>query len=251
MRLNGKVAIVTGGATGIGRASALRFAAEGAKVVVTDINGPGAREVAEEIVRKGGEALAQHHDVTSEGHWATVVAAALAEYGGIDVLFNNAGLFVLKPLAQTTLDEWNRVMAVNVTGVFLGMKHVIPLMAGAGRGSVINASSVAGLVGARGSTLYGASKGAVRLMTKDAAIEYAASGVRVNSIHPGLIDTAMADYAAGTAGRSKAELGHGMAPMGRLGTADEVGNLVLFLASDESSYMTGAELVLDGGMTAA
>jgi NAD(P)-dependent dehydrogenase (short-subunit alcohol dehydrogenase family) len=251
MRLNNKVAIITGAAVGIGRAAALRFAQEGASVVVTDINSGGAREVADTITASGGRAIAMAHDVSRESQWIEVVGAAVEAFGTVDVLFNNAGIFVLKPLAETALEEWERVMAINVTGVFLGMKHVMPLMANAGKGSVINASSVAGLVGAPRSTMYSASKGAVRAMTKGAALEYAARGVRVNSIHPGLVDTAMADYASGTAGRSKQELGHAMSPMGRLGTAEEVSNLALFLASDESSYMNGAELVLDGGFTAA
>lgn len=251
MRLNGKVAIVTGAAGGIGRAAALRFAQEGACVMVTDINREGADNVAAAIIEAGGRALAQQHDVSIEAQWIDVANATVAAFGNVDVLFNNAGIFVLKALADTTLDEWDRLMSINVTGVFLGMKHVMPLMARAGKGSVINASSVAGLVGSPRSTMYGASKGAVRAMTKGAAMEYAARGVRVNSIHPGLVDTAMADYASGTAGRSKQELGQVMSPMGRLGTVDDVGSLALFLASDESSYMNGAELVLDGGFTAA
>jgi NAD(P)-dependent dehydrogenase (short-subunit alcohol dehydrogenase family) len=251
MRLQGKTAIITGAAGGIGRASALRFAREGACVVATDVNGDGAREVAEAIQAAGGRAIGLAHDVGSEAAWTEVVHAAVKAFATVDVLFNNAGIFVLKPLAETELVEWERLMAINVTGVFLGMKHIMPLMAGKGRGSVINASSIAGLVGAPRTTMYSASKGAVRAMTKAAALEYAARGVRVNSIHPGFVDTAMADYACGTVGRSKQELGIAASPMGRLGTVDEVASLALFLASDESSYMNGAELVLDGGFTAA
>ena len=251
MRLQGKVAMLTGAAGGIGRAAALRFAQEGASIVVTDIDLNGARSVADEIQAAGGRAMALAHDVGCEAQWAQVASATLEAFGTVDVLFNNAGIFVLKPLVETTLEEWNRLMAINVTGVFLGMKHVMPLMARAGKGSVINVSSVAGLVGSPRSAMYSASKGAVRAMTKAAALEFAVRGVRVNSIHPGLIDTAMADYASGTAGRSKQDLGQLMSPMGRLGTADEVGGLALFLASDDSSYMNGAELVLDGGFTAA
>lgn len=250
MRLKDKVAIVTGSAGGIGLATALRFAEEGAVVVATDIGLAGAEKTAAAVRARGVAALALAHDVRSEADWQRVAEAALAAFGRIDVLFNNAGIFVIRPLAQTTLEAWNETMAVNVTGVFLGMKHMVPVMAAAGGGSVINASSVAGLVGAPGHTMYGASKGAVRAMTKDVAVEYAAHGVRVNSIHPGLIDTGMADYAAGALQRDKAELGLAVAPIGRLGTAREVADLVLFLASDESSYLTGAELVADGGMTA-
>ncbi|MGO4326910.1 SDR family NAD(P)-dependent oxidoreductase [Cupriavidus sp. 2TAF22] len=251
MRLDGKVAIITGAAAGIGRATALRFAQEGASVVVTDIDRDGAGEVAAAITAAGGRAVALCHDVSSESQWTDVAGAAVEAFGTVDVLFNNAGIFVLKPLADTTLGEWERLMSINVTGVFLGMKHVMPLMARAGRGSVINASSVAGLVGSARSTMYSASKGAVRAMTKGAAMEYAARGVRVNSIHPGLVDTAMADYASGATGHGKQALGHAASPMGRLGTVGDVSSLVLFLASDESSYMNGAELVLDGGFTAA
>jgi NAD(P)-dependent dehydrogenase (short-subunit alcohol dehydrogenase family) len=251
MRLNGKVAIVTGAAHGIGRAAALRFAQEGASVVITDIDHDGAGELAATITATGGRAIGLRHDVSRELEWIDVANAALERFASVDVLLNNAGIFVLKALADTTLDEWERLMSINVTGVFLGMKHVMPLMARAGKGSVINVSSVAGLVGSPRSTMYSASKGAVRAMTKGAALEYAGRGVRVNSIHPGLVDTSMAEYAASTAGRSKQELGQVMSPMGRLGTVEDVSNLALFLATDESSYMNGAELVLDGGFTAA
>lgn len=158
------------------------------------------------------------------------------------MLFNNAGIYIIKPLAEIELAEWNRLMSINVTGVFLGMKHIMPLMAKQNKGSVINASSIAGLTGA--------SKGAVRIMTKDAAMEYASAGVRVNSIHPGYIDTGMADYASETTGNSKEQLGKNLFPLGRLGSVNEVAKMVLFLASDESSFSTGAEFVIDGGATA-
>lgn len=198
MRLQGKVAIITGAAGGIGRATALGFAREGASIVVTDIDRDGAQAVADAIGAAGGRAVAMAHDVSCETQWAQVAGATVEAFGTVDVLFNNAGIFVLKPLVETALDEWNRLMAINVTGVFLGMKHVMPRMAGAGKGSVINVSSIAGLVGSPRSTMYSASKGAVRAMTKAAALEFAARGVRANSIHPGIIDTAMADYASGT-----------------------------------------------------
>lgn len=248
-RLEGKVAIVTGGGTGIGKKTALFFAREGAKVVVTDINLDSAAQTAAEIEEAGGAALAIGHDVSKEEQWQNVVAQAIEQFSQVDILFNNAGIYIIKPLADTTLEEWNRLMSINVTGVFLGMKHVMPVMAKRKTGSVINASSIAGLIGAPGHVLYGASKGAVRIMTKDAAIEYAAHGVRVNSIHPGYIETGMVTYATEATKHSKAELAQAV-PTGRLGRAEDVANMVLFLASDESSHVTGAEFVIDGGGTA-
>ncbi|QRG68652.1 SDR family NAD(P)-dependent oxidoreductase [Brevibacillus choshinensis] len=248
-RLEGKVAIITGGGTGIGKNTALRFAKEGAKVVVTDINLDSANETAAEIKDAGGSALAIAHDVSKEEEWQRVVAQTVEHYEKVDILFNNAGIYIIKPLAEIALSDWNRLMSINVTGVFLGMKHVMPVMAKQQAGSVINASSIAGLIGAPGHVLYGASKGAVRIMTKDAAIEYAATGVRVNSIHPGYIDTGMVTYASEATKHSKEELAQGV-PTGRLGTVEDVTNMVLFLASDEAAHVTGAEFVIDGGGTA-
>ncbi|MBD3921624.1 glucose 1-dehydrogenase [Paenibacillus sp. PR3] len=250
MRLNGQIALITGGATGIGRTTAIRFAKEGAKVIVTDINEAGANETAAQIKANGGEAIAFRHDVSNEDNWKQIVEDAVKAYGTIDILFNNAGIYVIKPLFETSVDEWNRMLSINVTGVFLGMKHVIPVMAKQKKGSVINASSIAGLTGAPGHTMYGASKGAVRIMTKDAAMEFATLGVRVNSIHPGYINTAMVEYASETTKQSKEQLGQAVSPMGHVGSTEDVSNLVLFLASDESSYITGAEHVIDGGATA-
>lgn len=249
MRLEKKTAIVTGGGTGIGKMTALRFAKEGAKIAVTDINAESAKQTAVEIKLSGGEALAFHHDVGSEENWQQVSKEVLTAWGQIDILFNNAGIYIIKPLADITLDEWNRLMTINVTGVFLGMKHIMPVMAKQKKGSVINASSIAGLIGAPGHVLYGASKGAVRIMTKDAAIEYAQHGVRVNSIHPGYIDTGMVSYASEVTKQSKTELAQA-SPSGRLGTVEDIANMVLFLASDEASHVTGAEFVVDGGATA-
>jgi NAD(P)-dependent dehydrogenase (short-subunit alcohol dehydrogenase family) len=192
-RVEGKAAVVTGGGSGIGRACCLRFAEEGAKVVVTDISEERGEETIEQIKERGGEGLFPGHDVTDEDRWEAVVARSTEDFGGLDVLVNNAGIYLIKPLAETTLEEWNNLMAVNVTGVFLGMKHAAPLMAECGGGSIVNMSSVASLMGAAGHALYGASKGAVRIMTKDVAMEYGASQVRVNSVHPGYIDTGMAE----------------------------------------------------------
>lgn len=249
-RVEGKTAIVTGGGSGIGRSSCLRLAGEGANVVVTDIDEERGEETAGLISQDGGEATFLRHDVTSEDDWESVVREAEDRYGRVDVLLNNAGLYLIKPLAETTLEEWNNLMAINVTGVFLGMKHTAPLMAERESGSIINLSSVAGLMGVPGHALYGASKGAVRIMTKDVAMEYAASQVRVNSIHPGYINTGMAEYGAEASGTTVEQLGQDMYPMGRIGEPEDVANVVLFLASDESRYMTGAELVIDGGGTA-
>ena len=249
-RVEGKVAIVTGGGSGIGRASCLRLAEEGARVVVTDISEERGKETVGEIEQKGGEGLFLRHDVTQEEQWVSVVRETRERYGGVDVLLNNAGLYLIKPLAETTVEEWNDLMAVNVTGVFLGMKHCAPAMAERGGGSIINLSSVAGLLGVAGHALYGASKGAVRIMTKDVAMEYARAQVRVNSLHPGYINTGMAEYGAAAAGSTIEELGRQMYPLGRIGEPEDVANTVLFLASDESRYTTGAEFVVDGGGSA-
>ncbi|KOP77973.1 short-chain dehydrogenase [Lysinibacillus sp. FJAT-14745] len=250
MRLENKIAIITGGGTGIGKETALLFAKEGAKVVITDINEQSGSATVKDIQAIGGEALFVRHDVSNEDDWKKVTDETIHAFGKVDVLFNNAGIYIIKPLAEIELADWNRLMSINVTGVFLGMKHIMPLMAKQNKGSVINASSIAGLTGAAGHVLYGASKGAVRIMTKDAAMEYAAAGVRVNSIHPGYIDTGMADYASETTGNSKEQLGKNLFPLGRLGSVNEVAKMVLFLASDESSFSTGAEFVIDGGATA-
>ncbi|MGV3467072.1 MAG: SDR family NAD(P)-dependent oxidoreductase [Heyndrickxia sp.] len=250
MRLENKVAIITGGGTGIGKETALLFAKEGAKVVITDINQESGNQTVKDIQKNGGEALYIHHDVSKEEDWKKVADETSKTFGKVDILFNNAGIYIIKPVAEIELEEWNRLMSINVTGVFLGMKHIMPLMAKQHKGSVINASSIAGLTGAPGHVLYGASKGAVRIMTKDAAMEYAPFGVRVNSIHPGYINTGMADYASEVTGNSKEKLGQDLFPLGRLGSVNDVANTVLFLASDESAFTTGSEFVIDGGATA-
>jgi len=250
MRIQNKVAIITGGGTGIGKETALLFAKEGAKVVITDINQASGNQTVKEIKEIGGDALYIRHDVSKEEDWKQVADDTIKTFGKVDILFNNAGIYIIKPVAEIELEEWNRLMSINVTGVFLGMKHIMPLMAKQTKGSVINASSIAGLNGAPGHVLYGASKGAVRIMTKDAAMEYAPYGVRVNSIHPGYIDTGMADYASEVTGNSKEKLGQDLFPLGRLGSVKDVANTVLFLASDESAFTTGSEFVIDGGATA-
>ncbi|NEU30922.1 glucose 1-dehydrogenase [bacterium LRH843] len=250
MKLNNKVAIITGAGAGIGKATALLFASEGASVIVTDINEDNGRETMNEINDQGGEGLFIQHDVTKEEDWKHVVDKTLSSYKTIDILFNNAGIYTIKAIAETTVEEWNHVMSVNVTGTFLGMKHVLPIMENKRRGSIINASSVAGLKGAPGRALYGASKGAVRIMTKDVAMEYAPFQVRVNSIHPGFIKTDIADYAAKVLNTTVEEIGKKY-PLGRAGEPDEVSKAVLFLASDDSAFITGTEMVIDGGSTAS
>jgi len=245
--VEGKVTVITGAGAGIGRATAALFARNGAKVVVTDIKEVEGRETADKIEASGGQALFLAHDVASEEQWQQVLAAAKDHFGGIDVLVNNAGIYVISPLAETTLAQWNKLFSVNVTGVFLGAKHAVPYLAERGGGSIINLSSVAGLLGAAGHTCYGASKGAVRIMTKDMAAELGAQNIRVNSIHPTYVKTAMADYGAAMAGKTLDELGRDMSVLGRLAEPEDVANVVVFLAADESCYLTGVELVVDGG----
>ncbi|MFB6231631.1 MAG: SDR family NAD(P)-dependent oxidoreductase [Salinibacter sp.] len=248
-RVQGKVAIVTGGARGIGRATAKMLAAEGARVAITDVDEEAGRETAASVDEAGHEAAFLEHDVASEADWERVVAEVQGTFGAPDILVNNAGIYRITPIEEETVEDWRQLMDVNVTGVFLGMKHCTPLMREQGTGSVINVSSVAGLVGVAGHACYGASKGAVRTMTKDAAIELAEAGVRVNSIHPAYIDTQMADYGAEAQDASKEEL-EAMHPIGHMGEPDDVAYAVMYLASDESKFMTGSELVLDGGFTA-
>lgn len=248
-RVDNKIAVVTGGGLGIGRATAVRLAEEGARVAVTDINEEAGRETVAQITEAGREAAFFEHDVASEEEWERVVADVQDTFGVPDVLVNNAGIYRIASIEDVTVEDWHQLMDVNVTGVLLGMKHCTPLMREAGQGSVINLSSVAGLVGVAGHACYGASKGAVRTMTKDAAIELAEAGVRVNSIHPAYIDTQMADYGAEALHASKEEL-DAMHPIGHMGEPDDVAYAVVYLASEESKFVTGTELVLDGGFTA-
>lgn len=250
-RLKGKVALITGTASnpGLGYATAVRLAAEGAKLMVTDIDAAGADACREAVERAGGEAMSLRHDVTSEEQWVAAIERAEAAWGRLDILVNNAGIAVLKPVTELTLADFERQMRVNMTSVFLGTRLVIPAMRRAGGGSIINFSSTAGLVGVPTASAYAASKGGVRLFSKSVALEHARENIRCNSVHPGVIDTNMQQMAL-RENPGQAELIKASVPMGRMGEPEDIANCVLFLASDESKYITGAELVVDGGVTA-
>ena len=251
-RVKGKVAVVTGGAMGIGRATAIALANEGASVAVTDVDEEDCREVADEINKQGGEARCWTMDVTDEDRVKEVFGEVVEAYGGLDILVNNAGIAGAdKPTHELTVEEWEKVMSVNVTGVFLCTKHAVPYLKDGG-GSIINLSSIYGIVSARDLPPYHASKGAVRLMSKTDALLYGKDGIRVNSVHPGFIWTPLVeDYLAeqGDVEEGKKQL-EGLHPIGRIGKPEEIAAPILFLASDESSFVTGAELVADGGYTA-
>ena len=248
MRLEGKVALITGGSRGQGATEAELFVKEGARVVVADILEPEGNAVVAQIREAGGEASFIRLDVTSEDDWQDAVEFTLNTYGRLDILINNAAIYKRTPIVQTGLDEWNQIMDINSTGVFLGTKHAVPAMQESGGGSIINISSTAGLVGSERGSAYGASKGSVRLFTKYTAIQHAGDGIRANSIHPGPIDTEMIKENISTP-EDRAE-SEARVPLGRIGTVMDVAYGALFLASDESSFMTGAELVIDGGVTA-
>jgi 3alpha(or 20beta)-hydroxysteroid dehydrogenase/cyclopentanol dehydrogenase len=249
MRLAGKVALISGGARGMGAVEARLFAKEGARVVIGDILDAEGRRVESDVRAAGGEALYAHLDVTSEADWQRAVAAAVSRFGKLDVLVNNAGIGGPGRVEDTTLAEWTRVMTVNATGVFLGSKAAIPALRAAGGGSIVNISSQLGLVGMENSSpQYQASKGAVRLLTKLTALQYAKERIRVNSVHPGPILTPMTE--ARRADPDLYRLMISRIPLGRYGEAEEVAYGVLYLASDESSFVTGSELVIDGGWTA-
>jgi NAD(P)-dependent dehydrogenase (short-subunit alcohol dehydrogenase family) len=248
-RLDGKVALISGGARGQGAVEAKLFAREGAKVVFGDILDEEGRKVEAEIRAQGGEATYVHLDVTRAEDWQRAVQTAEARYGKLDVLVNNAGIVIRGSIEETREEDWDRLMAVNLKGVFLGTKYALPAMRRAGGGSIINISSGAGIAPAPGtSAAYAASKGGVRLFTKATAVQHAREKIRCNSVHPGPIDTPMLRGPQADEARL-AEL-TARVPLGRLGTAEEVAYGVLYLASDESAYVTGAELVIDGGRTA-
>jgi NAD(P)-dependent dehydrogenase (short-subunit alcohol dehydrogenase family) len=251
-RVTGKVIIVTGAASdpGLGRAAALALAREGAHLVVTDIDAEGAEGCARAIRDLGADALALRHDVTSEEAWKIVIAETCRTYGRLDVLVNNAGIAVLARLEDMSLEQWNRQIEVNLTSVFLGCKYAMAPMREAGGGALINLSSVAGLVGMATCVAYGAAKGGVRIMTKSIAIEGAADNIRCNSVHPGVIWTNMQANATGLKDPSAVPMGRDRVPLGRMGSPEDIANCIVYLASDEASYVTGAEFVIDAGMTA-
>ena len=255
MRLEGKVALISGGARGMGAAEARLLAREGAKVVIGDLLEEEGKQVEAEINEGGGEALFITLDVTREEDWQQAIEATVRRFGTLHVLVNNAGIGGERapdggpiPLDGLTVEQWDRVQDVNSKGVFLGTKHAIPEMRQAGGGSIINISSIDGLVGSSGAIAYHASKGAVRLFTKATAVQHAREGIRANSVHPGFIDTPMTERL-----RSDPERREDLVrrtPLGRIGVPADVASGVLFLASDESSFITGSELVIDGGYTA-
>jgi len=249
MRLEGKVAIITGGASGMGAEECRIFAREGAKVVIADVSEDLGRQVEAEIKDSSGDAVFMHLDVTSEDAWDSAVTATVERYGKVDILVNNAGISSTHNPDNMSTEAWDNFMAINARGVFLGMKSVIPQMQAVGGGSIVNISSVSGMVGNVGNHMgYNASKGAVRIVTKSAAVQYAQDGIRVNSVHPGTMPPMRSSSAASNAERQSAITRR--VPMQRRGRTEEVGNAVLFLASDEASYITGAELAVDGGLTA-
>ena len=248
-RLDGKVALISGGARGQGATETQFLVREGARVVFGDILDDAGRKVEADIRAAGGEATYVHLNVTSEVDWQAAIATAVRTYGKLNVLVNNAGILLRGKIEETSEDDWDRIMAVNVKGVFLGVKHAIPAMRQAGGGSIINISSTAGLVGSPGETAaYTATKGAVRLFTKATAVQHAKDNIRCNSIHPGPIATDMIKDMMDNPVLWEKRLQR--LPMKRVGTPEDIAYGVVFLASDESSFMTGSELVIDGGTTA-
>ncbi|HIN05097.1 MAG TPA: glucose 1-dehydrogenase [Dehalococcoidia bacterium] len=249
MRLEGKVAFISGGSRGMGAVEAIMFAAEGACVAIGDVREEEAQKVVEQINETGGRAIFLPLDVTREDQWNSAIAATVSEFGKLDILVNNAGIGGTSMIEDTTVEQWDRVMDINAKGVFLGTKAAIPEMRRAGGGSIINISSQLGLVGMDiSSPQYQASKGAVRLLTKSTAIQYAKEGIRANSVHPGPVNTPLTELRRGDPEIQRIMLSR--IPMGRYGESEEIAYGVLFLASDESSFMTGSELVMDGGWTA-
>ena len=250
-RLAGKVAVVTGGASGIGRATCRLFGREGAVVLVTDIDEAGGRAVAEEVTRAGSPAAFLRLDVTLEADWLAAVGHALRDYGRLDVLVNNAGrggLPARVAAEHVVLADWDLIMAANATSVMLGTKHAIPAMRRTGGGAIVNVVSIYALVGSRSGASYHASKGAARALTRAAAIQYAPEGIRINAVFPGFVETGMTAELHARPGVREERVA--LTPLGRLAEPEDIAPGILFLASDEASFVTGTELVIDGGMTA-
>lgn len=247
-KLKGKTAVITGAGGGIGAATARLFAAEGASVMITDIQENKLKEVAEEIKNAGGRVALHVHDISDETQWETVVKTTVTLYGKIDILVNNAGITgnLLASFEERTVTEFSKVLAINLTGQFIGMKTVLPYMSSGS--AIVNVSSIAGITGNAGGNAYTASKGGSRMLSKGAAIDLASKGIRVNSLHPGYVETPMTHNMEGAASFRKMALGS--TPLGRGASPDEPAKGILFLASDDSSFMTGAELIMDGGFTA-
>jgi len=247
-RLSGKVAFISGGARGQGAAEALLFAKEGAKVIIGDILDIEGEGIVEAINNKGGEARYVHLDVTSKDDWESSAQEIDKNFGQLHILVNNAGITLRRTVEETTVEEWDKVNEINSKGVFLGLKYSIPLMVRSGGGSIINISSIAGLIGMGNIAAYSASKGAVRLLTKSTAVQYGEKGIRCNSIHPGVIETDMTKESMSDELKRQSVLD--ATPLGSLGTVNDIAMAALYLASDESRYVTGTELVVDGGFTA-
>ncbi|MBS0546473.1 MAG: glucose 1-dehydrogenase [Proteobacteria bacterium] len=255
--LAGKGAVVTGGASGIGEACAETLAREGAGVLITDIDDLRGQDVAARITKAGGKAHYVNHDVRDEAAWAGIVAEAEKRFGGLDIMVANAGIGIMAPIATMTLADWQKQQAINLDGVFLSVRSAIPAMKKRGGGSIVLMSSIAGLRGAPGLAAYSATKGGVRLLAKSVAMEHAADNIRCNSVHPGIIATPIWEkIPTGAAGNGRnapidpRERAAISVPLPRVGEAQDIANGVLFLCTDLANYMTGQELVIDGGMTA-
>ncbi|GAA6525519.1 glucose 1-dehydrogenase [Intrasporangium sp. DVR] len=247
-RLEGRVALITGAASGIGKATAQRLAQEGAAVLITDIAAEAGEATVAEIRDAGGKASFFKHDVTSEADWKAATAKAVQEFGSLDILVNNAGMGDLKTIEDTTIEEWNRTVAIDQTGVFLGLKTAAPHLKKSSNASVVNISSIFGTSGGFGtSPAYHAAKGAVRTLTKNAALNWATEGIRVNSIHPGFIETPIIQPTKGT---EYWDAMTSLTPMGHLGKPEDIAAGVAYLASDDAKFVTGLELYIDGGYIA-